>query len=193
VRTLYNGVKAAPAGRSRRRTRAGPAGPPPTTSASLTASAVPARRTGARHDDTPGCAELAPASSRASRKALEGICCGSAQGTVPPAGPLVSGMGRRIPSTFVRSNDWKAGRKDTPGSCPVGGTLTVTRRPSNTVQCAGRTRIYSDQSLKAFVKLNTPKVCAAIWTHFTVDTGYRFTVCADRVAWTLTTTVTSSS
>ena len=25
------------------------------------------------------------------------------------------------------------------------------------------------------------RVCAAIWTQFTVDTGYRLTVCADRV------------
>jgi hypothetical protein len=80
-----------------------------------------------------------------------------------------------------RSNDWKASRNDTRGSCTAGGSLTVTRTPSSTVQCVGPPKVYSDQSIDAFVKLTTPNVCAAIWMHFIMDTGYRVTVCADRV------------
>jgi len=82
---------------------------------------------------------------------------------------------------FDRSHEWKASRNDTRGNCTVGGSLTVTRKPSNTVQCAGPSKIYSDVSIEVLVKLNTTKVCAAIWTRFIVDTGHRVTLCADSV------------
>jgi hypothetical protein len=91
-----------------------------------------------------------------------------------------TGADSAIVDRFDQKDRWRASRSDTRGSCTGGGSLIVTSRPAGTLHCAGSDIRFGDQSIDVDVRLTQPGVCAAIWTRFIVDTGYRITLCTDQ-------------
>jgi len=92
--------------------------------------------------------------------------------STPGAGPIAG----RDDSADERTN-----RGSSRSGCTLDGPLEVTPQVPKAFSCP-TSRIPTEQSIRARIRLGTPGACAAIWTHFVDDNGYRITICTDHIS-----------